>query len=45
VDHNRHVETTRLSVEAMTALTPGTGFLIVEDIHIFHEHKLKPVNT
>jgi len=39
VDHNRHVGTTRLSMDAMKALTSGSGFLIVEDIHIFHEHK------
>jgi hypothetical protein len=39
VDHNRQVETTRLSKDAMTALTSGLGFLIVADIHIFHEHK------
>jgi hypothetical protein len=45
VDHNRHIETTRLNMEAMTAFISGTGFLIVEDIHIFHEHKLKTVKT
>ena len=32
-------------MDAMTALTSGTGFPIVEDIQIFHEHKLKTVNT
>jgi hypothetical protein len=26
-------------MDAMKALTSGSGFLIVEDIHIFHEHK------
>jgi hypothetical protein len=40
-----HIETTRLSVQAMTALTSETGFLIVEDIHIFHDHKLKTEYT
>lgn len=45
VDHNRHIETTRHNMEAMTALTSGTEFIILEDINIFHEHKLKTVNT
>jgi hypothetical protein len=40
-----YVETTRLTMDAMTVLTSGLGFLIVEDIHIFHEHKLNTVNT
>jgi hypothetical protein len=41
MDHNRHVETTRLIIDAMTALTTGTGFLVVEDICLLGEHKLK----
>jgi hypothetical protein len=34
VDDKRHVETTRLSMDAMIALTSGTEFFIVEDTHI-----------
>jgi hypothetical protein len=29
-----YVETKRLTMDAMTALTSGLGFLIVEDAHI-----------
>lgn len=44
MDHNRHVDTTRLTMDAMTALTTGTGFLVVEEKHLC-EQKLKTVAT